>query len=59
MDMNDLADEYKSIKAYCRQEAAKSFKHPMAKDDAQEESSSGENPTDVSDEELEALLSEG
>lgn len=62
MNPSDLSEEYGNIKAYCRKEAAKSFKHPMAKHEAPpaEEAAEGEGDSgDMSDSELEELLKEG
>ena len=55
-----MAGEYARIKDYCRGEAAKSFKHPMApKEEMPAEPMPAEESAEMSDEELEALLSEG
>jgi hypothetical protein len=62
MNPSDMASEYANIKNYCRKEAAKSFKHPLAPkpaeqaqpDEEQAEKAAG----DLSDEELEAMLGE-
>ena len=60
IDADDMAGEYARIKDYCRGEAAKSFKHPMApKEEMPSEPMPAEESAEMSDEELEALLSEG
>jgi hypothetical protein len=62
MNPSDLATEYGNIKAYCRKEAAKSFKHPLAPAEpaAPEETAEGEKAAaDLSDDELDEMLREG
>lgn len=60
MDSSDLSAEYANIKNYCRKEAAKSFKHPMAPKNeavaAVEDEPSAES--ELTDAELEAMLAE-
>lgn len=59
MNPSDLSAEYANIKNYCRQEAAKSFKHPLApKEAAPVEAPAAEEPAELSDDELETLLRE-
>ena len=58
MNPSDLSAEYASIKNYCRKEAAKSFQHPLApKPEAAPEPTTAEEPQ-LTDDDLEALLSE-
>lgn len=57
MNPSDLAAEYGNIKAFCRQEAAKSFKHPLApKPEAPAEPSEAAEAADLNDDELAELL---
>jgi hypothetical protein len=62
MNPKDLSAEYANIKAYCRKEAAKSFKHPLAKAEAAQEPEPGESAeheaSELSDTELDEMLSE-
>lgn len=63
MKPSELAEEYGNIKAYCRKEAAKSFKHPLAPKDepdapAEERAEAEGAAQGLSDEELDAMLSE-
>lgn len=61
MSPSDLSAEFANIKAYCRKEASKSFKHPLApKPEAVSEQASAEDEAaEMSDAELDAMLSEG
>lgn len=59
MDPKELASEYRNIKAFCRQQAAKSFKHPLAKQEAPKVEAQPEAQPDISDSELDAMMSEG
>ena len=57
MNPSDLAAEYGNIKAYCRQEAAKSFKHPLApKTEEPAPEAAPTEPADLNDDELAELL---
>lgn len=56
---SDLAAEYGNIKAYCRKEAAKSFKDPRAPEPVEPAATEGDAPADLNDDELSALLDEG
>ena len=59
MNPSDLSAEYASIKNYCRKEAAKSFKHPMAPKPAEPAPAEAEQTvSEMSDEEIDALLRE-
>lgn len=62
MNPEDLSAEYANIKAYCRKEAAKSFKHPLAKAEGKQEPEAGESAAheaaELSDTELDEMLAE-
>lgn len=60
MNPSDLSAEYGNIKKYCREQSAKSFKHPLAKQpDAPAGQSAEAAPVeDLSDSDIEALLQE-
>lgn len=58
---NDLAAEYANIKNYCRQESAKSFKHPLAPKPAEPApapSAVEAEVSEMSDDELDSMLRE-
>jgi hypothetical protein len=63
MSTNDLSAEYANIKAYCRKEAAKSFKHPLAPKPAEQpapaEGDAQQAASELSDAELDSMLNEG
>jgi hypothetical protein len=65
MSNSDLSAEYANIKAYCRKEAAKSFKHPLAPKptEAQPAPEAGgeaeQAASELSDAELDSMLQEG
>lgn len=56
-DTSDLSAEYANIKAYCRKEAAKSYKDPRAPA-TEPEPKVEEAVEELSDAELEAMLGE-
>ena len=61
MNPSDLSAEYANIKAYCRKEAAKSFKHPLAPkaEESKPAAESAEHEAaEMSDAELDAMLLE-
>jgi len=62
MSDSELSTEYANIKAYCRKEAAKSFKHPLAPKPAEPAaapSAEAESAVaDLSDTELDEMLRE-